>query len=127
MKLKLVREPSTTNATVGSLYVDGVWECFTLEDVIRDKKIPGETAIPSGTYEVRVTWSPRFKRQLPILIAVPGFEGIRIHPGNTARDTDGCILVGIEKQEDTILRSREAFEKLYKKIVQAKRCTIEIV
>lgn len=127
MKLKLVRESSTETTTLGKLHVNGEFICYTLEDKVRDKKIAGITAIPAGIYKVLITWSPRFKRQLPLLINVPGFDGIRIHPGNSHRDTEGCILVGVEKQGETILRSREAFDKLYKKLVQAKSITIEIV
>lgn len=126
MKLKLVREPSSETTTLGSLFIDGEWECWTLEDKVRRDKIYGETAIPAGTYKVLITWSPRFKRQLPLLVHVPGFDGIRIHPGNSHKDTEGCVLVGVEKQGESILRSREAFDKLYKKLVQAKSITIEI-
>lgn len=126
MNLTLIREPSTEHTTFGSLYVDDTFECYTLEDVVRKDKVYGETAIPAGTYKVIVTWSPRFKRQLPLLIGVPGFDGIRIHPGNTYKDTEGCILVGVEKQGEALLRSREAFTKLYDKIVKAKECLIEI-
>lgn len=127
MKLRLVREESSNTTTFGNLYVDNVWECWTLEDAVRDEKIYGSTAIPFGTYRVVVTWSPRFKRQLPLLIGVPGFDGIRIHPGNTHKDTEGCLLVGEEKQGETILNSRKAFDKLYNKLVKAKNITIEIV
>src|SRR3972149_10690167 len=95
MELLLQRKIFTDKSTIGELFVDGVFECFTLEDVVRDdEKIKKVTAIPDGIYTVLVTWSPRFKRQLPLLIDVPGFDGIRIHPGNTADDTEGCLLVG---------------------------------
>lgn len=126
MKLKLVREPSSDTTTLGNLFVNGVWECHTLEDKVREVKEAGVTAIPKGTYKVIITWSPRFKRQLPLLINVPGFDGIRIHPGNTHQDTEGCILVGTKVQGEMILESRKAFDKLYQKIVSGKGCTIEI-
>jgi len=85
MKIDLVRHVFTPRSTIGSLYVDGKFECYTLEDVVRlGEKVYGETAIPEGTYEVQITFSNRFKRDLPLLLKVPGFEGVRIHPGNFA-------------------------------------------
>ena len=118
MELLLQRKIFTDKSTIGELFVDGVFECFTLEDVVRDdEKIKKVTAIPDGIYTVLVTWSPRFKRQLPLLIDVPGFDGIRIHPGNTDEDTDGCILVGNTRGKDFIGESRIAFDNLYKKLI----------
>ena len=118
MELLLQRKIFTDKSTIGELFVDGVFECFTLEDVVRDdEKIKKVTAIPDGIYTVLVTWSPRFKRQLPLLINVPGFDGIRIHPGNTDKDTDGCILVGNTRGKDFIGESRIAFDNLYKKLI----------
>lgn len=119
MKLKLVRQPSTEEATIGSLFVGDVWECWTLEDIVRKEKIYGETAIPPGTYKVIITWSPRFKKQLPLLIDVPGFDGVRIHPGNDADDTEGCILVGQTADVNWVGSSRAAFLSLYDKIQKA--------
>lgn len=110
-------------ATIGRLDVDGMFRCWTLEDVVRpagDAKVAGETAIPPGRYEVRITWSPRFQRELPLLLGVPGFEGVRIHAGNTVRDTEGCILVGEDVAHDgdapVLLRSRLAFDVLFAKL-----------
>ena len=104
MKLTLKRTRGTPVVTLGSLYVDGVFECFTLEDTVRvddpltpvdeGKKVMGMTAIPAGTYKVIINESPRFKKNLMRLLDVPGFTGILIHGGNTAEDTHGCILVG---------------------------------
>jgi hypothetical protein len=127
MLLEVRREPSANRCTLGSLYVDGEFECFTLEGVIREValqpvavwKIPGETAIPSGTYQVIVNMSNRFQRLLPLLVDVPGFAGVRIHSGNCAADTEGCILVGRRRGVATILDSRLAFEALFAKIQAA--------
>jgi len=120
MKLVLQREPSTAACTIGRLTVDGDWYCWTLEDVVRNgPKQPGETAIPPGTYRVEVTHSPRFGTRLPLLYDVPGFAGVRIHPGNSAADTEGCILVGQTKGMNAILRSRAAFAPLLAKLEAA--------
>lgn len=82
---------------IGELTIDGVHQCFTLEDKVREKKIFGKTAIPPGRYEVTVSFSNHFQKKLPLLMNVPNFEGVRIHSGNTAKDTEGCILVGMTK------------------------------
>ena len=84
MHLVLKRQPSTSKSTSGALSIDGKFECFTLEDVVRAKKSAGQTAIPAGTYKVIINQSNRFKRLLPLLLNVPGFEGVRIHTGNYA-------------------------------------------
>jgi len=96
MRLELIRTECGKVCTIGELLIDGKHECHTLEDVVRADgvKVYGETAIPPGVYSVDITYSPRFKRDLPLLIGVQNFIGIRIHPGNTASDTEGCILVG---------------------------------
>lgn len=120
MLLSLIREPSANGCTLGRLSVDGRHECYTCEDVVRDgPKIPGETAIPAGRYRVIVTHSPRFGRPLPLLVGVIGFEGVRIHPGNTAKDTEGCILPGLGMLPDGVTHSRIAFEQLFSKIQAA--------
>ena len=84
LNLEVVRFNFTPLSTIGKLYVNGVFECYTLEDCVRDKKIYGMTAIPTGTYKVILNLSNRFKRVLPLLIDVSNFEGVRIHPGNYA-------------------------------------------
>lgn len=127
MKLELKRRFFTDKSTVGELSIDGAFECFTLEDVVRPEgeKVFGKTAIPPGTYEIVVTHSPRFGKELPMLLDVPGFEGVRIHTGNTAEDTEGCILVGNQTGVDRIANSRAAYDALFAKI-QAVRGTQEI-
>lgn len=127
MDLTLIRESSSTQSTMGKLMVDGVFECYTLEDVVRATKIAGETAIPAGTYKVIIDMSNRFKRLLPLVVDVPGFAGIRIHPGNTAKDTEGCILVGTSRSKDFVGNSRVAFDALFKKMQAAKSITLMIV
>ena len=118
MKLKLERLQLDPDVTIGSLSVDGEWECWTLEDTVRPPgvKVPGQTAIPAGLYPVEITFSPRFQRDLPLLIGVPNFDGVRIHPGNTAADTDGCILVGHDRYAKSVGHSRMAFEQLFTKL-----------
>ena len=120
MTLRLVRNPSEHHVTFGTLFVDDVMECLTLEDEIRERpgvpvsewKVPGRTAIPAGRYSIRLTMSTRFCCVLPLLEDVPGFSGIRIHTGNVIDDTDGCILVGRKVSGTKIAESRLAFSKL---------------
>jgi hypothetical protein len=120
MELLLKRQPSADGVTLGQLFVDGRHECFTLEDVIRPgPKVAHETAIPAGRYRVAITPSQRFGRMLPLLEDVPGFAGIRIHPGNTKADTSGCILVGQGRRLDSVVSSRLAMEALQPKIAGA--------
>ena len=129
MQLQLIRELFTDNSTIGELSVDGAFECFTLEDKVRPVKIKGETAIPAGTYEVAITFSNKFQKLLPLLMDVPNFDGIRIHTGNTPKDTLGCILVGQGKGVDSISSSRLAFAPLFEKIqsvVRTEKVFIEI-
>ncbi len=99
MHLELVRLQYLSDRTLGTLHFvgDNQWHCDTLElpaTVNRETNVPNLCCIPAGTYELKVTWSPAFKRWLPLLMAVPGRSGIRIHAGNTPHDTKGCILVG---------------------------------
>lgn len=128
MKLTLKRNPSSEKSTQGELFYNGIHQCWTLEDVVRDKKIYAQTAIPAGTYEVVISYSNRFKRLLPLLLNVPNFTGVRIHSGNTAQDTEGCILVGNKKGADSVLESRAAFNALFAKMKSEKsKMFIEII
>lgn len=125
MLLELKRKWYTTRSTIGKLYIDGKFECYILEDydrIGRNKhKVYGETAIPGGTYDIRITHSPRFKKKLPLLRDVPGFKGIRIHAGNTAKDTEGCLLPGQTRSKNFVGRSKLAFNALFKKLTAAKQ------
>jgi hypothetical protein len=135
MTLRLIREPSRALATLGSLYVDGVWQCWTLEDQIREVpdqpvlhwKVAGETAIRSGRYRVVLSRSNRFGYVTPEVLHVEGFTGIRIHPGNRRIDSLGCILVGRDRGDAFIAQSRLAFQALMARLVDAKPGTLELL
>lgn len=120
MEIRLDRDVLTPAFTLGCLSIDGTEECYTVEDAVRDgPKVPGKTAIPAGRYKVIITHSPRFRRPLPLLLDVPGFAGVRIHPGNTVADTEGCILPGRIRTPDGVRESRLAFDALYRQIAEA--------
>ena len=131
MKLRVERLWKKPTYTVGRLYVDGKLYCNTLEDVVRDltkeAKVPGKTAIPAGTYKVIFNWSPKFGRNLPRLLDVPHFDGILIHPGNTADDSAGCILVGKNTEVGRLTDSRYTSDKLNVLIEDAQRHGEEII
>jgi len=121
MKLRVERGLSGTSSTIGKLYVDGVFLAYTLEDIDRHledggKKINGETAIPRGSYKVIIDFSNRFQKQMMHVLNVPGFEGIRIHAGNTDKDTEGCILLGKVRSDNAVFNSREAVNALFEKV-----------
>lgn len=126
MKITVKRLHRTDKSTIGELFIDGKFECYTLEDVERKVKIKSETAIPKGEYKVIINQSNRFKRLLPLLLNVPNFEGVRIHSGNSNHDTEGCILVGTTRSLDYIGNSRLAFGKLFKKMQLAEELTLTI-
>lgn len=126
MVIHVKRLYNTENSTIGEMTIDGVFECFTLEDKERPVKIKSETAIPKGTYKVIINMSNRFKKLLPLLLNVPNFEGVRIHPGNSNHDTEGCILVGRTRSKDYIGQSRKAFDSLFLKMQKAKQITLTI-
>lgn len=142
MELRLERLWPKAEYTVGRLYIDGEMYCNTLEDRVADvnrngkfdgteRKVPGKTAIPYGTYKIFYGWSPRFGRNLPRLLNVTAFDGILIHPGNTAEDSAGCILVGRNTEVGRLTQSRFYSDELNKRIDIAQRrgepITIEIV
>lgn len=113
MELTLQREILTDQSTIGKLYADGEFIAFTLEDIVRDGgKIAGKTAIKDGRYQVQITQSVRFNKRLPLLIGVPNFSGVRIHAGNTAENTEGCVLVGLTKGENFVGKSQMAMSLL---------------
>ena len=142
MKLELERRWKKETYTIGRLYVDGVFFCNTLEDrdrglkqtdalfTIKTRKVYGETAVPKGTYGVAMNvTSPKYSAvpwywqlcqgKMPRLLSVPGFDGILIHPGNTALDTFGCILVGKNTKVGRLTESKATFKKLYKEMAKA--------
>lgn len=140
MKLTLKRIALRPTYTIGKLYIDDVYFCDTIEDTVRDlnkngkfdngeKKVHSKTAIPYGTYEIKWTYSLRFKKYTPQLMNVPSFEGIRIHAGNTSADTEGCLILGKNKQVGKVLNSRATINKFYPIIKEAcsnGKVTIEI-
>ena len=140
MKLTLKRIALRPTYTIGKLYIDDAYFCDTLEDTVRDtnksgkfdngeQKIKGKTAIPYGTYEIKWTYSPRFKKYTPQLMNVQSFEGIRVHAGNTSADTEGCLILGEKKQVGKVLNSRATINKFYPIIKEAcsnGKVTIEI-
>lgn len=127
MELKLKRIAYRDKYTIGRLFINNVYFCDTLEDVPRETKITNETCIPTGKYKVIISWSNRFKRQMPLIVDVPGFDGIRIHSGNTDKDTSGCPLVGKNTVVGKLTDSKTTFESLFKILEATKEdITIEI-
>ena len=124
MEIKVKRiTPIDYPYTIGKMYIDGKYFCDTLEDRVRDLnkngkfdngevKVAGETAIPYGRYQVVVTMSPKFKRELPRLLNVPNFDGILIHRGNTDKDSAGCLLLGENKVKGKVINSTPYEQKL---------------
>ena len=130
MEIKVVRDIFTTRSTTGIVSVDGIHRCFSLEDYCRQPdpaewkpefKVAGRTAIPYGRYEVICNFSSRFRRPLPLLLGVPDFVGVRIHPGNSDVDTHGCLLPGLDRRPDWVTESHRAFGLLFIEIEAALR------
>jgi len=127
MKLELKRFEFGDTYTIGKLYIDGTYHCYTLEDKVREEKVQNETAIPTGTYSVVIDHSNRFSRDLPHILNVPNFEGVRIHIGNSSKDTQGCILLGsVWTKGDFIGNSKIAFDSFFHQLQKAKTATITI-
>lgn len=124
MELNVKRIARKDGYTIGRLFINNEYFCDTLEDTDRGlsstmqvneilaKKVKAQTAIPTGKYDVILTFSPRFKRVLPLLLSVKGYEGVRVHAGNTNKDTEGCLLIGENKVKGQVLNSRATLEKL---------------
>lgn len=119
MQVVIWRKYRKDGYAIGRMYIDGVFFCNTLEDTdrglmqsmsvgeIMNTKIAGATAIPVGQYKVARTWSPRFKRLMPQIMNVKGFAGVRVHAGNTANDTEGCVLLGDNTAKGRLTNSRK--------------------
>lgn len=144
MELTLKRKFLGPNYTIGDLYINNVFFCNTLEDTVRNlpsqcpdtprgrdctcsQKIYAQTAIPAGTYKITIEYSPKFKRPLPYLHDVPHFIGILIHSGNTAKDSAGCILVGLNTVKGRLTSSRATSDKLTALLAKEKNITIQIL
>lgn len=148
MKLTLKRIALKPTYTIGKLYIDDNYFCDTLEDTVRDlnkdgkfdngeKKIKGKTAIPYGTYEITTNvvssrfkdrvWAKPYGGKIPRLINVPSFDGVLLHPGSSAEDTSGCLLVGKNTIVGRLTDSQKTFHALMQKIKNQKNLTIEII
>lgn len=146
MELRLERIALRSEYTIGKLYVDGEYVCDTIEDTVRDLdkdgkfangevKIPGKTAIPYGRYEItmkvkspkysnfsKYSWAKKYDGYLPRLLNVPHFDGVLIHVGNSALDSEGCIIVGENKVVGKVINSVNTFRRLMDDyLVQAKK------
>ena len=133
MKVKVRRRYLGPEYTIGSLYIDERYICDTIEDKVRDfnkdgdlndpgeQKVYGRTAIPYGTYAMDLTMSPKFTRLLPLIMNVPHFTGIRIHRGNSAEDSAGCILPGENKIKGRVIHSTEYEVLIVKEMMKAIR------
>lgn len=123
MKIEVNRIFKASTYTIGELSVNSNYLCDTLEDRVRPEgeKVYGETAIPYGTYTVTLSYSNRFKKTMPEILNVPNFSGIRIHCGNSSKDTEGCLLVGKwdGKTENWISDSKNSYNKLYPLLEEA--------
>lgn len=133
MEIQVNRIARKDGYTIGRMSLNGEYFCDTLEDTDRglnstmssdeilSKKRKGITAIPTGKYDVILSFSPRFKRVLPLLLSVKGYEGVRVHAGNTAEDTEGCLLVGENKVKGQVINSRATLEKLMSLLLECEK------
>ena len=124
MHIKAHRCSFTEESTISNVTVNDLFVCFFLEDKDRKledggTKIYGRTAIPRGFYEVKMDYSPKYKKNMPHVLDVPQYEGIRIHPGNKADDTEGCLIPGLAYKKDWVSESRVAYEKLLSMMLNA--------
>ncbi len=135
MHIKAHRNVFTENTTISNVTVNGDFLCFFLEDKDRKledggTKVFGKTAIPRGFYEIVMDYSPKYKKNMPHILDVPQFEGIRIHPGNKEDDTEGCLIPGMDYKTDWVSESKVAYEKLLSLMLSAwtagEKVTIEI-
>jgi hypothetical protein len=138
MTIQVIRKWFSEKSTLGEMFIDGVFHCYTLEDKdrglqqtdslvwIKTKKIFGVTAIPYGTYHCKLTMSNRFQRVLPEIMDVKGFAGVRIHAGNSDVDTEGCVLLGKTKGYDRIFESRLAVSEFLMKVANSRDFTLII-
>ena len=123
MQVLLTRNWKKPDYTIGRIFVNNAFFCNSMEDTdrglrqdmpleeIKRLKVYGKTAIPTGTYTIMMTYSPKYKKKMPQLMKVPGFEGIRIHPGNGPEDTLGCILPGDNKVKGRVINSTIRFNQ----------------
>lgn len=131
MRLTLIRIANRPTYCISKLYVDGKWFSDVIEDTDRGlddsmteaeilkRKVKGETAIPTGIYQVLLTYSPKYKRIMPLISNVKGYSGIRIHSGNTSKDTEGCLIVGKNTKVGMVTDSRNTYNALFKRLNQA--------
>jgi hypothetical protein len=138
MKLTLNRNTRSAESTIGDLLINDEFFCYVLEDFdrgltssmseseIQQKKVYAKTAIPKGTYKVVITFSPRFKQYMPLLLNVKGFIGIRIHTGNVANHSEGCLILGMTKSTNFVGQSKIAYSRLMAKLKKVEK-TEEII
>ena len=129
MDIKIKRKLNTDKSCIGELYIDGEFFCNTLEDRVREDgvKVQGQTAIPAGRYKVIIDWSNHFQKMLPHILNVPNFDGIRIHAGNSDKDTSGCILLGLYTGlDDFITQSRDTFNSFKEKISEQENVSVTL-
>lgn len=141
MEILIDRKYKKKNYTIGNVYINGVYFCDSLEDTdrglrddmyvseLRDMKVDERTAIPTGRYEVEITYSNRFGKMMPLVCDVKAFDGIRIHSGNTHEDTEGCILFGKNRAVGKVLDSRKTmsyFMEVLEETLKREKVWIEI-
>ena len=133
MEIRVKRIARKDGYTIGKMYINGAYFCDTLEDTDRGlkstmsldeilaRKVKAQTVIPTGKYEVILTYSLKFKRVLPLLLNVPGYQFIRVHNGNRPDSTEGCLLVGENKERGKVLNSRATLEKLMSVLLECEK------